>query len=104
MTDQMLLRRNAASALLPAATAALATGIFIADIFTPPEVVVSGLYVIVVLLASRFCRPSGVVLVTAGCIGLVLAAYFLSAETAINAAIRIPAIGAAALLALECQW
>jgi PAS domain S-box-containing protein len=59
--------------------------------------------VLVVLMASRFCRPSGIVLVAAGCIGLVLAAYFLSAETAINAAIRIPAIGAAAFLALQSK-
>jgi PAS domain S-box-containing protein len=57
--------------------------------------------VVVVLISSRFCRPSGVVLVAAGCIGLVLVAYFSSAETAINAAIRIPTIGAAALLALQ---
>ena len=96
MKGQSRSRQRATSALLPVATAALATGIFIADILAPPDVVVSGLYVVVVLMASRFCRPSGVVLVAAGCIGLVLAAYFLSAETAINAAIRIPAIGAAA--------
>jgi len=101
MRVQSRLRRRATSALLPLATAAVAAGIFIADILTPPDVVVSGLYVVVVLMASRFCRPSGVVLVAAGCIGLVLAAYFFSAETAINAAIRIPAIGAATFLALQ---
>ena len=101
MKGQSRSRRRATSALLPVATAALAAGIFIVDILTPPDVVVSGLYVVVVLMASRFCRPSGVALVAAGCIGLVLAAYFFSAETAINAAIRIPAIGAAALLALQ---
>jgi PAS domain S-box-containing protein len=95
--------RSATSALLPVATAAVAAGIFVADIFTPPDVVVSGLYVIVVLMATRFCRPLGVVLVAAGCIGLVVVAYFLSAETGINAAIRIPAIGAAAFLAVEGQ-
>jgi PAS domain S-box-containing protein len=95
--------RSATSALLPVATAAVAAGIFVADIFTPPDVVVSGLYVIVVLMATRFCRPLGVVLVAAGCIGLVVVAYFLSAETGINAVIRIPAIGAAAFLAVEGQ-
>src|ERR1700731_4812336 len=103
MTLQARPSRSAASALLPVATAAVAASIFAADILTPPEVVVSGLYVLVVLMASRFCRPSGIVLVAAGCIGLVLAAYFLSAETAINAAIRIPAIGAAAFLALQSK-
>jgi hypothetical protein len=76
MKGQSHSRQRATSALLPVATAALATGIFIADFLAPPEVVVSGLYVVVVLMASRFCRPSGVVLVAAGCIGLVLAAYF----------------------------
>jgi PAS domain S-box-containing protein len=86
---------------LPVATAALAVGIFIADILAPPDVVVAGLYILVVLMASRFCRPPRVVLVAAGCIGLVVLAYFLSTETAINAAIRIPAIGAATFLAVE---
>ena len=103
MTLQARPSRSAASALLPVATAAVAASIFAADILTPPDVVVSGLYVLVVLMASRFCRPSGIVLVAAGCIGLVLAAYFLSAETAINAAIRIPAIGATAFLALQSK-
>ena len=103
MTLQARPSRSATSALLPVATAAVAASIFAADILAPPDVVVSGLYVLVVLMASRFCRPSGIVLVAAGCIGLVLAAYFLSAETAINAAIRIPAIGAAAFLALQSK-
>src|SRR6202030_1675454 len=101
MTLQAHSSRSAPSVLLPVATAAVAASIFAADILTPPDVVVSGLYVVVVLMASRFCRPSGVVVVAAGCIGLVLAAYLLSAETAINAAIRIPAIGAATFLALQ---
>jgi PAS domain S-box-containing protein len=104
MTHQGRSSRSATSALLPVATAAIAASIFAADILTPPDVVVSGLYVLVVLMASRFCRPSGIVLAAAGCIGLVLAAYFLSAETPINAAIRIPAIGAAAFLALQSKW
>jgi PAS domain S-box-containing protein len=103
MTHQARSSRCATSALLPVATAAVAASIFAADILTPPDVVVSGLYVLVVLMASRFCRPSGIVLAAAGCIGLVLAAYFLSAETAINAAIPIPAIGAAAFLALQSK-
>jgi hypothetical protein len=103
MTHQARSSRSATSALLPVATAAVAASIFAADILTPPDVVVSGLYVLVVLMASRFCRPSGIVLAAAGCIGLVLAAYFLSAETAINAAIPIPAIGAAAFLALQSK-
>jgi cell division protein FtsW (lipid II flippase) len=76
--------RNATSALLPAATAALATVIFIVDVLTPPEFGIAVLYVAVVLTAARFCQPRGVVLVAAGCIGLTVVSYFLSAETAIN--------------------
>ena len=54
MKGQSRSRRRATSALLPVATAALAAGIFIVDILTPPVVVDSGLYVVVVLMASRF--------------------------------------------------
>ena len=79
MTHQVRPWRSATSALLPVATAAVAAGIFAVDILTPADVVVSGLYVIVVLMATRFCCPLGVVLVAAGCIGLVVAAYFSSA-------------------------
>jgi PAS domain-containing protein len=103
MTHLTRLWRRGTSALFPVATAAVAAGIFVADILTPPEVVVAGLYVVVVLMATRFCRPQGVVLVAAGCIGLAVVAYFLSAETAINTAIRIAAIGATAFLAAERQ-
>ena len=81
--------RNATSALLPAATAALATVIFIVDVLTPPEFGIAVLYVAVVLMAARFCQPRGVVLVAAGCIGLTVVSYFLSAETAINTAISV---------------
>ena len=62
--------RSATSALLPVATAGLAIGIFIADVLTPPHTAVAVLYVAVVLIAARFCRPLGVVLVAAGCMGL----------------------------------
>jgi PAS domain S-box-containing protein len=103
MTHQPCPWRSAISALFPVTTAVVAAGIFIADILTPPGVAVAGLYVVVVLMATRFCRPRGVVLVAAGCIGLVVVAYSLSAETAINTAIRIPAIGATAFLAVERQ-
>ena len=92
MTDQMPLRRNAASALLPAATAALAIGIFIADILLPSDIVVTVLYVAVVLMATRFTQSRGVVLAAAGCSGLAVISYVLSAETASNTALGILAI------------
>jgi PAS domain S-box-containing protein len=95
--------RNATSALLPAATAALATVIFIVDVLTPPEFGIAVLYVAVVLMAARFCQPRGVVLVAAGCIGLTVVSYFLSAETAINTAISVAVIGLTTFLALQSQ-
>ena len=103
MTHQARSWRSATSALLPVATAAVAAGIFIVDILTPPEFVVAMLYVAVVLMAARFCRRPSVVLVAAGCIGLTLVSYLLSAETAINTAISIAAIGLTTFLALQSQ-
>jgi hypothetical protein len=58
------------SALLPVATAALAIGVFVLDATTPPTVVPATLYVAVVLMSTRFCRARGVMLVAAGCVGL----------------------------------
>jgi two-component system sensor kinase FixL len=95
--------RSATSALLPVATAALATGIFIADILTPPDTAVAVLYVAGVLMAARFCRPPGVVAVAAACIGLTVLSHLSSAETAINTAISIAAIGATTFLGLQSQ-
>src|SRR5271168_2903853 len=95
--------RSATSALLPVATAGLATGIFFTDILTPPDDAVAVLYVAVVLMATRSCRPPGVVLVAAGCIGLTVLSYFLSTETAINTAISVAAIGLTTFLALQSQ-
>ena len=77
MTHQARSWRSATSALLPVATAGLAIGICIADLLTPSDTAVAVLYVIVVLLAARFCRPPGVVLVAAGCVGLTVLGYFL---------------------------
>jgi PAS domain S-box-containing protein len=93
MTHRSRSWRSASSALLPVATAALAIGIFIADTVMVPEISVAVLYVAVVLMAARFCRPPGVVLVGAGCIGLTGLSYFLSADSALNAAISIAALG-----------
>ena len=95
--------RSTTSALLPVATAALAIGICIADILTGVEVALAVLYLAVVLMAARFCRPPGVVLFAAGCIGLTVLSYFLSGETAINSAISIAAIGLITFLVLQNQ-
>ena len=62
------LRWKITSALPPVATAALAAAIFVADIVTQPGVTVAGLYVAVVLMATRFYRPRDVMLVASGCV------------------------------------
>jgi PAS domain S-box-containing protein len=95
--------RSASSALLPFATAALAIAICIADILTGVEVTLAVLYVVVVLMATRFCGLPGVVLFAAGCIGLTVLSYFLSGESAVNTVVSIAAIGVATFLALQSQ-
>ena len=63
---------------LPLATAALALAIFIADTVTNIEISFSVFYVLTVLMASRFCEPSGIILVTAGCVALTLISYIIT--------------------------
>ncbi|MBV8133844.1 MAG: PAS domain S-box protein [Alphaproteobacteria bacterium] len=94
---------RAASALLPIATAALAIGICIADILTGVAVALAVLYVAVVLMSARFCRPPGIVLYATGCVSLTVLSYFLSGESAINSAIAVAAIGLTTFLALKSQ-
>jgi hypothetical protein len=102
-------QRKVTSALLPIATAALATVIFVADWLTPTGVAVAGLYVAVVLTATRFVRR-GVVLVAVGCAVLTVPSYLLARpggpeaeEGAVNALISIAAISVAAFLASQGQ-
>lgn len=95
-------RRKVFSALLPVATAALAIGVFLVDIVTPPTVAVAALYVVVVLMSTRFCRARGVVVVAAVCVGFTLVAAVLGTETVI-AFCNITAIAVATLLALQSQ-
>ncbi|HUM08420.1 MAG TPA: two-component sensor histidine kinase, partial [Acidocella sp.] len=59
-------------------TAVLAIAIFIADTATPVDITFATLYVVVVLLAARFCRPRGVWGVTVGCVFLVVLSFFLT--------------------------
>jgi PAS domain S-box-containing protein len=108
MTDPARSRLKVTPALLPAATAALAIGIFVADRLTPVGVAISGLYVVVVLLAPRFLRRRGVMLVAAGCVLLTLGNLIgrpsdTLAEGFINALSSIGAIWVTAFLALQGQ-
>jgi PAS domain S-box-containing protein len=100
--------RSATSALLPVATAALAAGILVAELITSEKLTAALFYVLVVLLASRFCNARGIALVGAGCAGLTLLAFLLPGVTqpsgpALKALISIVAIGSTTFLALRSQ-
>ena len=97
MTHQLRSWRSATSALLPVATAALAAGIFIAETITPAKLTVAVFYVIVVLLAARFCSARGTVLVGAGCVGLTILAYSVSTSGETEASGIKMMIGAAVI-------
>lgn len=66
------------SARLPIATAVLATAIFIADTVTRAPIAVAVLYVLVILLAARFCSPSRMMLVAVGCVALTILSYLIT--------------------------
>ena len=102
-------RGNAASMALPIATAAAAIAIFIADTVTDVDIAYAVLYVVVVLMAARFLSARGVMLVTAGCVGLTVVSYLLTATTGrpfegiVNALISLGAILLTAVLAVQAQ-
>lgn len=96
------------SSALPAATAALAAAIFIADTLTRLEIAVGVLHVAVVLMSVGFCRRRGVMLVSAGCMALTLMSFLLTRGGAleagiINAALSLIAIAATTYLALKIE-
>jgi len=107
MTAPARSQRKVTTALLPVATAALAAAILVADILAPVETAVAGLYVAVVLMATRFCRPLGVVLVAVGCTVLTLVSNILlqrdgeAAQGVVNALICVVAIGVTTVLVLQ---
>jgi hypothetical protein len=74
-------RGNAASILFPVATAAAAIAVFLADTATDVDIAFAVMYVVVVLMAARFLSARGVVLVAAGCVGLTVLSYLLTATT-----------------------
>jgi two-component system sensor kinase FixL len=97
------------SFVYPLLTGVLAIAIFVADSFTHFERAVPVFYVAVVLLAVRFFDARGVMLVAAGCIGLVVLSHLLaphdvfSSRALINLAIGIFAIAFATYLTLRNQ-
>jgi PAS domain S-box-containing protein len=91
------------------ATAALAIGVFIFDTTTSPEIAAAVLYVAVVLMAARFLRARGVLLVALGCVGLTVWGYFLTPPIGpaypgiMNTSLAIVAIALTTFLVLRSQ-
>jgi C4-dicarboxylate-specific signal transduction histidine kinase len=103
---------RASSAVLPIATGGVAAAVFVADAFTPPECVVSGLYVVVVLMAGRFCGARGLWSIAALCSVLTVLAQFLAHQIvfgrtqasligAFNSAVSVLAIALSTYLILR---
>jgi two-component system, LuxR family, sensor kinase FixL len=94
---------------LAVATAALAAVIFIADIVVVLDIAVATLYVVVVLIAARFCKPRSVVLVGLGCAALTILSWALApparpnAEALINECISIVTIALVTVLAFRAH-
>jgi C4-dicarboxylate-specific signal transduction histidine kinase len=82
--------------LLAATAAVLALAIFAADTLTPPDCVVGGLYVIVVLMAGQFCRGFALAAVSVGCVILTVLAQFLSHRLGNDETVTIGAVNTAA--------
>ena len=91
------------------ATAALAAAIFVADTIADLEIAIPAFYTAVVLLSVRFCKPRGVILVGAGCIGLTLLSDLLTAASGetgagvINTTISILAIAITTFLSFKIE-
>ena len=91
------------------AAAVLAIAIFVVDTMTPLDIAVAMLYVLVVLMAARFCTARGVMLVAAGCVGLtVLSAILTPGPEPLlvkspNTILCILVIGLTTVLALQGQ-
>ncbi len=100
---------NFSSASLPFATALSAAAIFVGDTVTDLDISVATLYVVVVLMAARFCQARGVWFVAAGCVGLTLLSFYLTPPAlaqsvgVANTVISLAAIGLTALLVVRAQ-
>jgi signal transduction histidine kinase len=66
--------------LVAASLIALSGAIFWIDMHTNSAIAIAPLYVIVILISARFCRPTGIALVTASCLVLVAASFVLNTQ------------------------
>jgi PAS domain S-box-containing protein len=109
MDSYLPIRPNTSSVVLPVVTGTVAAAIFIIDTVAPPEFALAVLYVSVVLIAARFLRKRGVVLVALGCVGLAFLSHLMSMQRSsssialVNVIIGVAAIGISAYLALLNQ-
>src|SRR6476620_7613761 len=107
MTSQNL--RVTAAWVLPFSAIVLAAVIFIADTVTDLEIAFPAFYTVIVLIAVRFCKKRGVVLVGVGCIALTLLSDLVtigvppSQAGIINTCISLLAIAATTYLALKIE-
>lgn len=94
--------------ILPGTTAVLALAIFAVDSTTPYEISAATFYVVIVLLASRFCAADGILITAACCIGLTMASFVITQDghfrTGIaNSTISLIAIVATTYLTIKIQ-
>jgi signal transduction histidine kinase len=92
----------------PFIAGALAIIIFVIDTFTPLNIAIAVLYVIVVLMAANFLRRRGVILVSLACAGLTVLSFILqhdwdTSDSIGRNLVSLTAIGVTAILALNRQ-
>ena len=93
----------------PFIAGALAIIIFAIDTFTPLDIAIAVLYVIVVLMAANFLRRRGVILVSLACAGLTVLSFILQhgysdeSDSIGRTLVSLTAIGVTTILALNRQ-
>ena len=93
----------------PFIAGALAIIIFVIDTFTPLDIAIAVLYVIVVLMAANFLRRRGVILVSLACAALTVLSFILQhgysdgSDAIGRCLVSLTAIGITTILALKRQ-
>jgi signal transduction histidine kinase len=77
-------RLSTPSTHLAVATAVLAVCVFVLDTLFGVEISFSAFYTLVVLLASWFCGPKELILITAGCLALIVLSYAITVPGGIH--------------------
>src|SRR5262245_60568209 len=106
--ERALFPAFAPPAVLAVIAVVIAIGIFVIDTFTPTDIAIAVLYVVVVLIAATLCQRRGVVLVSSTCLALTVLSYLVqhtpAADTAlVRCLMSVSAISATTFLALKIQ-